>query len=94
MGDCLGLIGMLIVLSIVGWVIDLIIPGRMPYGWLGGIVAAIIGGILGGWFFGFLDGPWVQFGSTRFYFIPGLLGGILFAFIVRFIMGTQTRRTL
>src|SRR5205809_3814970 len=95
LGGCIGFIAILLMLSIVGWVIDLIIPGRMPYGWLGGIVAAIIGGVIGGWLFGFLSfGPSAGFGDTRYYFIPGLLGGILFAFIVRYIMGTQTRRTL
>jgi uncharacterized membrane protein YeaQ/YmgE (transglycosylase-associated protein family) len=94
-GNCLGLIVLLILLSVIGWVIDLIIPGRMPYGWLGGIVAAVIGGIIGGWLFGFLSfGPWADVGSTRFYFIPGLLGGIVLAFVVRFIMGSQGRRTL
>ena len=95
MGDCLGLIAMLIMLSVLGWVIDLIIPGKMPYGWLGGIVAAIIGGLIGGFLFGFLSfGPWAQVGGTRLYFIPALLGGIVLAFIVRFIMGSQGRRTL
>ena len=93
MNECLGLIVMLIFLSIIGWVIDLIIPGRMPYGWLGGIAAAIIGGIIGGWLFpGF--GPSAGVGDTRLYFVPALLGGIILAFIVRFIMGAQGRRTL
>jgi uncharacterized membrane protein YeaQ/YmgE (transglycosylase-associated protein family) len=95
MGDCLGLLAMLIMLSVLGWVIDVIVPGRMPYGWLGGIVAAIIGGIIGGFLFGFLSfGPWTQVGGYRLYFIPALLGGIVLAFIVRFIMGSQGRRTL
>jgi len=93
--DCIGLIAMLIMLSDIGWVMDLIIPGRMPYGWLGGIVAAIIGGMVGGFLFGFLDfGPWAQVGGTRLYWIPALLGAIVVAFVVRFIMGQQGRRTL
>jgi len=95
MGDCLGLIVMLIMLSILGWVIDLIIPGKMPYGWLGGIVAALIGGVIGGLLFPFLGGGWwAQIGDTRLYFIPALLGGIVLAFVVRFIMGSQGRRSL
>lgn len=95
MQDCIGLIAMLILLSIVGWIIDLIVPGKMPYGWLGGIVAAVIGGILGGWLFRFLDlGPWAQVGDIRLYWIPAILGGIVLGFIVRFIMGSQGRRTL
>jgi len=88
--DCIGLIAMIIMLSILGWVIDLIIPGKMPYGWLGGIVAAIVGGLIGGFLFGFLSiGPWAQVGETRLYFIPALLGGIVLAVIVRFIMGSR-----
>lgn len=95
MGDCLGIIGVLIFLSIVGWVIDLVVPGKMPYGWLGGIVAAIVGGLIGGYLFGFLSlGPWAQVGSTRLYFIPAVLGGIILGFIVRFVMGSTNRRTL
>jgi uncharacterized membrane protein YeaQ/YmgE (transglycosylase-associated protein family) len=93
MGDCLGLIAILIVLSIIGWVIDLIVPGKMPYGWLGGVVAAIIGGLLGGVIFGNF-GPAATFAGWTLSYIPALLGGIILAVIIRFIMGTQGRRTL
>jgi len=90
---CIGFIAILIMLSIIGWVIDLIVPGRMPYGWLGGIVAAIIGGLVGGAVFGSW-GPSATWNSWQLSFIPALLGGILVAFIVRFIMGSQTRRSV
>ncbi len=93
MNTCLGLIVMLIALGIVGWVIDLIVPGKMPYGWLGGVVAAILGGLLGGFLFGQF-GPAVTFGGWTLAFIPAILGGIILGFIVRFIMGSQGRRTL
>ncbi|HEX8231152.1 MAG TPA: GlsB/YeaQ/YmgE family stress response membrane protein [Chloroflexia bacterium] len=93
MGDCLGLIIMLVMLSALGWVIDLIVPGKMPYGWLGGIAAAIIGGLLGGFIFGNF-GPAATFAGYTLSFIPALIGGIVFAFIVRFIMGQSGRRSL
>ncbi len=93
MGDCLGLIAMLIMLSILGWVIDLIVPGRMPYGWLGGIAAAIIGGLIGGFLFGTF-GPYARFNDWTLAFIPALLGGIIFGFIVRFVMGQSGRRRM
>ncbi len=93
MGDCLGLIVMLLMLSVLGWVIDLIVPGKMPYGWLGGIAAAIIGGLLGGFIFGNF-GPAATFAGYTLSFIPALIGGIVFAFIVRFIMGQSGRRSL
>ncbi len=91
LGGCIGLIGMFVLLAIIGWVIDLIVPGRMPYGWLGGIGAAIIGGLIGGWIFGGW-GPSVTWSGWTLWFIPALLGGIILAFIVRFIMGHQTQR--
>ncbi len=94
MDGCLGFIFMLILLSIIGWVIDLIVPGKMPYGWLGGIVAAIIGGLIGGWLFPNLGGPFrATFGDFTLYFIPAVLGGIIFALIVRFLMRMSGRRT-
>ncbi len=93
MGDCLGLIAMLIMLSILGWVIDLIVPGRMPYGWLGGIAAAIIGGLIGGFLFGTF-GPYARFNDWTLAFIPAQLGGIIFGFIVRFVMGQSGRRRM
>lgn len=93
MGECLGLIGMVIALSVVGWVIDLIVPGKMPYGWLGGIAAAIIGGLIGGFIFPQF-GPAVTFAGWTLAFIPAILGGIIFGFIVRFVMGQTGRRSL
>jgi uncharacterized membrane protein YeaQ/YmgE (transglycosylase-associated protein family) len=93
MTECIGLIGMILALSVIGWVIDQIVPGRMPYGWLGGIVAAVIGGLIGGLLFG-QWGPSVTFAGWQLAFIPALLGGIIFGFVVRFIMGSQSRRSL
>jgi uncharacterized membrane protein YeaQ/YmgE (transglycosylase-associated protein family) len=91
--ECLGFIGMLIALSVIGWVIDQIIPGRMPYGWLGGIAAAIVGGLLGGFLLG-QWGPGVTWQGWTLAFIPALLGGIVLALIVRFIMGSRGSRSL
>ena len=93
MNGCLGFIAMLILLSIIGWVIDLIVPGKMPFGWLGGIIAALVGGLLGGFLFGNF-GPAASFSGWTLSFIPALLGGIIVAVIVRFVMGSQGRRTL
>jgi uncharacterized membrane protein YeaQ/YmgE (transglycosylase-associated protein family) len=93
MDGCIGLIAMIIMLSILGWVIDLIVPGKMPYGWLGGIVAAIVGGLIGGFLFPQF-GPAATFSGWTLSFIPALLGGIILAFIIRFVMGMQGRNKL
>jgi uncharacterized membrane protein YeaQ/YmgE (transglycosylase-associated protein family) len=82
---------MLVVLAVIGWVIDLIVPGKMPYGWLGGIVAAIIGGLLGGVLFGNWGPAVTSFGWTLS-IIPALLGAIILAVIVRLLMGMGRSR--
>jgi uncharacterized membrane protein YeaQ/YmgE (transglycosylase-associated protein family) len=93
MDGCIGLIGMVVMLSIIGWVIDLIVPGKMPYGWLGGIGAALVGGLIGGFLFPQF-GPAATWNGWTLAFIPALLGGLILAFILRFVMGRQTSRTL
>ena len=93
MEGCIGIIALFIMLAVVGWVIDRIIPGKMPLGIIGGIGAAIVGGIIGGFLFSFIGGPSATVSGYTFYFIPGLLGGILLAIIVRFIMGRTAKNT-
>ena len=86
----IGLIGVLIFAAIAGWFADLVIPGKMPYGWIGGIVAGIIGGLLAGWLLpGF--GPSTCTGDFCYYLIPGIIGAIVFAFLARFLMGMGRR---
>lgn len=93
MDGCIGFIVMLILLSILGWVIDLIVPGKMPFGWLGGIGAAIVGGLLGGLILPQF-GPSATFSGWTLSFIPALLGGIILGFIVRFVMGRTGKSSL
>ncbi|HUS14780.1 MAG TPA: GlsB/YeaQ/YmgE family stress response membrane protein [Chloroflexia bacterium] len=91
--QCIGLIVFLVVAAVIGWFADLIVPGKMPYGWIGGIVAAILGGFLGGVLFGGF-GPWVGGPGFVYYIIPGLIGTIIVAFIARLLMGNMGRRSL
>jgi uncharacterized membrane protein YeaQ/YmgE (transglycosylase-associated protein family) len=88
--ECIWLIVMLIALAVVGGIIDFLIPGRMPYGLIGGIVAAILGGLLGGWLFGNF-GPTITWNNWSFSIIPAILGGIILAVIVRFVLGMSAR---
>lgn len=37
----------LAVAGFVGWLADLVVPGQLPYGWLGAVVAGLVGGWLG-----------------------------------------------
>src|SRR5206468_8176958 len=37
----------LAVAGLVGWLADLAVPGQLPYGWLGAVLAGVVGGWLG-----------------------------------------------
>src|SRR6476646_4709857 len=95
MADCFGLILFLVIAGVIGWVADLIVPGKMPYGWIGGIIAALIGGIVAGMLPCSQFGPGLNIvGGYTYFIIPGLLGPILVAFVARLSMGQMNRRAL
>jgi uncharacterized membrane protein YeaQ/YmgE (transglycosylase-associated protein family) len=41
----------LIVAGLVGWAADMVVPGKLPGGWLGAVLAGIVGGWLGTFLF-------------------------------------------
>jgi len=83
---------MILVLAAIGGLIDMIIPGRMPYGWIGGVIAGIVGGLLGGFLFGNF-GPAITAYNWTLSIIPAILGAIIFAVIVRLVMGMTRKST-
>ena len=85
--NLLGLMLMLFIAGIVGWLADLIVPGRLPYGWLGAVLAGLIGSWIGHLILGSL-GPRL-FGIQ---IIPALLGAIIVAFVAELLMGTRGGR--
>jgi uncharacterized membrane protein YeaQ/YmgE (transglycosylase-associated protein family) len=85
------LIVVLIFAAIAGWFADLVIPGKMPYGWIGGIVAGIVGGLIGGILLPGI-GPYECSGNFCYYLIPGIIGAIILAFLLRFLLGMGARR--
>lgn len=78
--NLVGLALMLLVAGFVGWLADRIVPGNIPYGWLGAIVAGLAGAWIGGWFLGNL-GPDL-FGIAL---IPALVGAVILAVIVNIL---------
>jgi uncharacterized membrane protein YeaQ/YmgE (transglycosylase-associated protein family) len=85
-GSVIHLVLMLFVAGLVGWVADAIVPGRMPYGWLGAIVAGLVGSWIGTLILG-------HFGPSLFGvpILPALLGAVILAFAVELI-GKQLNR--
>jgi uncharacterized membrane protein YeaQ/YmgE (transglycosylase-associated protein family) len=82
-----GLLVTLVVAAVVGWLADKIVPGKLPYGWLGAIVAGLGGSWLGSAVMGSF-GPVI----ARIPIIPAILGAIVLAFAAEFIGKSLARR--
>ncbi|MDI1431170.1 MULTISPECIES: GlsB/YeaQ/YmgE family stress response membrane protein [Polyangium] len=77
----LGVLVTLAIAAVVGWIADQIVPGRLPYGWAGAMVAGLLGSWVGSLLFGNL-GPTI----ARIPIIPGILGAVLVALVVQMLM--------
>lgn len=78
---------MLFMAGLVGWLADTLVPGRLPYGWLGAIAAGLLGSFIGT----LLIGPW---GPRIFNIhpIPALLGAIVLALIASLVAKSTADR--
>ncbi len=78
----LGWIGALLVTIVIVALVEMVSKTRLPYGWLGNIVAGLIGGVIGQLILG-------QFGPFIFgvYLIPTFVGSFLFIVLMKFILG-------
>jgi len=83
----LGIILMLVSAALIGWIADLVVPGRLPFGWVGSILAGMVGAWLGSTLLGAWD---PTFGGLALN--PGILGAIVFAFVVRALLGSTRRQ--
>ncbi|MCL4466481.1 MAG: GlsB/YeaQ/YmgE family stress response membrane protein [Chloroflexi bacterium] len=83
----IGLLVMLLVAGFVGWLADLLVPGQLPYGWLGAIVAGLLGAVIGTLLIGHV-GPTV----AGIPFVPALLGAVIVAFAANLLLRNTTRR--
>lgn len=82
----LGLIVTLLIAALVGWVANRIVPGKIPYGWLG----AIVFGLLGSWVGGILlgdAGP--EIGGIAV--IPAIVGAVILAIVADLAFKTSQR---
>src|SRR5919197_3479093 len=84
-----GLIGLLLHLfmaGLVGALADAIVPGRLPWGWLGAILAGLAASWLGVLLIGH-RGP-ILFGVP---IIPGFVGALILAFVLSAVAKQQIR---
>lgn len=77
----MGLIGMIIVGGLIGWIAGAILGKDIPGGILGNVIAGIVGAWVGSMIFGHW-GP--ELG--RIHIFPALLGSIILIFVVSLIL--------
>lgn len=88
----LGFLVMLLVAAIAGFIGDALAPGTIPGGWVGAIIAGLVGSAVGGYLFGLLripSGP--EIGGLAI--IPSIIGAALVVWLYSLISGQLgTRR--
>ncbi len=83
-----GLIGLglhLLMAGLIGALADSIVPGTLPWGWVGAILAGLVGSWLGVLILGHL-GP-VLFGIP---IIPGFVGAVILAFALSLVTRSRS----
>lgn len=75
--------------GLIGWAADAVIPGQLPYGFLGAILAGIIGGFIGSLVLG-------NFGPALFgvRLIPAFIGAVVVAGAAELFTHSRGRRSL
>ncbi len=84
-----GLLVTLVVAAVIGWLADQIVPGRLPYGWLGATVFGLLGSWLGSLLLGNL-GP--ELGGIAI--VPALVGAVILAFLYNIVAKQARARRL
>jgi len=84
--DLLGFVILLIVAAVAGACGELIAGGKVPGGWIGSIVAGLVGAWIGSMLLHF--GPVI--GGIQV--IPAILGAALFVVVLRLLMGATRAR--
>ena len=75
----IALLATLVVAGLVGWAADLVVPGQLPAGWFGAVLAGLVGGFIGHLLFatlGLHDPGFRLFGVDL---IPAFVGAVLIA---------------
>ena len=89
-----GLIALLITLlvaGLVGWAADAVVPGKLPGGWFGAVLAGIVGGWIGHLIFSALRIPSPHLVIAGVDLVPAFVGAVVIAFALELF---TTRRPL
>jgi uncharacterized membrane protein YeaQ/YmgE (transglycosylase-associated protein family) len=90
-GSIIHLVLMLIIAGVVGWLADMLVPGHLPWGRLGAVLAGLVGSRVGLWLFSLAGlesiGP-TLFGIPL---IPSFVGAIVLALAFELIGGRSAK---
>jgi uncharacterized membrane protein YeaQ/YmgE (transglycosylase-associated protein family) len=84
----MSIIAWLIVGALAGWIAGMIVPGDEGYGWIGAVIAGIVGAVVGGFLLGAITGDDWTTGLN----IPTIIAAIIGAVIVVFVWKQIARR--
>ena len=87
----LALLITLIVAGLVGFAADAVVPGKLPGGWFGAVLAGIVGGWLGHLIFRWLNLPTLGLVIAGVDLVPAFVGAVVIAFALELF---TTRRPL
>src|SRR5215470_15302374 len=76
-----GLLATLVVAGLVGWAADLVVPGKLPLGWIGAVLTGLIGGWLGHFVFNALNIHVAQLVLFGVDLIPAFVGALIVAVV-------------
>jgi uncharacterized membrane protein YeaQ/YmgE (transglycosylase-associated protein family) len=75
----LGLVMTLVVAGLVGWLADLVVPGDLPGGWIGAVLAGLAGGWLGTLLFSLLHLQPIGPDIAGVDIVPAFVGAVVIA---------------
>lgn len=81
----MSIIAWLLVGAIAGWIAGMVVPGDEGYGWIGAIVAGIVGALVGGFLLGAITGDDWTTGFNLATIFAAIVGAIIVVFAWRAI---------
>jgi uncharacterized membrane protein YeaQ/YmgE (transglycosylase-associated protein family) len=90
-GSLMHLALMLLIAGVVGWLADAVVPGRLPWGWLGAILAGLVGSWLGVMLLGLVGLGHIGPSIAGVPIIPAFVGAVVLAFLADFVAKQSSR---
>ena len=86
----MSLIAWIVVGAIAGFIASRVVPGDERYGWFGGLIAGIVGAVVGGWLFGALTGTDWTTGIDIPTIVAATVGAIIVVVLFNWFTGRRS----